>query len=84
MSKELSSRTTGIHRRVDELGRVVIPAEIRKLLGIDLKDMMVISLEGSSIVLQKANVSCIFCGSEANVQTFREKGICRRCRMRLL
>ena len=55
-------KSTGIVRRVDELGRVVIPIELRNKFGITEKDPMEIYVDGSSIILKKYEPNCIFCG----------------------
>ncbi len=60
-------KKTGMTRPVDELGRVVIPKEIRTSLGIDVKDRLEILMDGDAIVLKKYNPNCVFCGSDENV-----------------
>ena len=72
-------KSTGIVRKVDELGRVVIPIEIRKQLNIEIKDSIEIYTEGTSIILKKKEDSCIFCGSEKNVGFFKDKKVCKKC-----
>ena len=56
-------KSTGIVRKVDELGRVVLPIELRRTLGIEEKDPLEIYMDGPSIVLRKYQVSCVFCDS---------------------
>ena len=72
-------KSTGVIRRVDELGRVVIPKEIRKTLAIEEKDPMEIYIDGNAIVLKKVESSCIFCGSDKNLFEYRDKVICKKC-----
>lgn len=72
-------KSTGIVRRVDELGRVVIPIEIRNQFNIVEKDPIEIYVEGSSIVLKKFEPNCIFCGSTENLYNFNDKLICENC-----
>lgn len=74
-------KATGIVRRVDQLGRIVIPVELRRELDIDidLKDSLEIYVEGDSIILKKYNPSCIFCGNMRNIEKFKEKNICHKC-----
>ncbi|HHW09952.1 MAG TPA: AbrB/MazE/SpoVT family DNA-binding domain-containing protein [Firmicutes bacterium] len=72
-------KSTGIVRKVDELGRVVIPIELRRTLGIDTRDPMEIYVDGDSIVLRKYEPACIFCGSADDISSFRGKSICRSC-----
>lgn len=61
-------KSTGIIRRVDELGRIVIPIELRNKLKIAEKDPIEIYVDGSSIVLKKLEETCVFCGSTKNVK----------------
>ncbi|MDR1193586.1 MAG: AbrB/MazE/SpoVT family DNA-binding domain-containing protein, partial [Peptococcaceae bacterium] len=63
-------KSTGIVRKVDELGRVVIPIELRRTLGIDLKDALEIYVDEEKIILKKYEPACIFCGSANNVHHF--------------
>lgn len=72
-------KSTGIVRRVDELGRVVIPIEIRNQFGIAEKDPIEIYVDGSNIVLKKYEESCIFCGNTKNLSEYKNKLICDKC-----
>ncbi|MFZ5639440.1 MAG: AbrB/MazE/SpoVT family DNA-binding domain-containing protein [Bacillota bacterium] len=72
-------KSTGIVRKVDELGRVVIPIELRRTLGIDEKDALEIYVDSEKIILKKYEPACIFCGNADNVQHFRGKNVCREC-----
>ena len=72
-------KSTGIVRKVDELGRVVLPIELRRILNIDIKDAIEIYVEGDSIILRKYEPSCIFCGSSEGVKDFKGKNICSVC-----
>lgn len=72
-------KATGIIRRVDELGRVVIPIEIRNQFNIVEKDPIEIYVDGSSIVLKKFEPNCIFCGNTKNLIEFKDKLICEKC-----
>ena len=72
-------KSTGIVRRIDELGRVVLPVELRRSMGIEVRDSIEIFVEGDSIILKKFSQSCIFCGSDKNITPFREKNICAKC-----
>ena len=72
-------KATGITRRLDNLGRIVIPIEMRKNLDIDIKDPVDISAEKDCIILKKHMVSCTFCGSEASLTEFGGRLICRQC-----
>lgn len=72
-------KSTGIIRRVDELGRVVIPIELRNKFGIAEKDPIEIYVEGSNIVLKKYEPNCIFCGSAKNLTEYKSKLVCDKC-----
>lgn len=71
-------KSTGIVRKVDELGRVVLPIELRRTLGIEEKDPLEIYMDGPSIVLRKYQVSCVFCDSEKDIFHSGEN-VCRKC-----
>ena len=72
-------KSTGIIRRVDELGRVVIPIEIRTQFSISEKDPMEIYVDGNSIILKKYQPNCIFCGNSKKLINFEGKLICKKC-----
>jgi len=71
--------STGIFRRVDGLGRFVLPKELRKSLDIKQNDYLQIFLEGETIVLRKSQDQCILCGSNENLTDFHEKRVCSKC-----
>ncbi|MEW6446883.1 MAG: AbrB/MazE/SpoVT family DNA-binding domain-containing protein [Bacillota bacterium] len=72
-------KSTGIVRKVDELGRVVIPIELRRTLGIEEKDALEIYVDNEKIILKKYEPACIFCGNAADVQHYRGRLVCREC-----
>lgn len=72
-------KKTGIVRRVDELGRIVIPKEIRQALEIKIKDSMEIYIDGNFIILKKVEDSCIFCGKNKYISEFNDKIVCAEC-----
>ncbi|MCT4662600.1 MAG: AbrB/MazE/SpoVT family DNA-binding domain-containing protein [Tissierellales bacterium] len=72
-------KSTGIVRKVDELGRVVIPIELRRTLEIAEKDSLEIYVDGEQIILKKYAPACIFCGQAKNVSQFKGKNICPAC-----
>lgn len=72
-------KSTGIVRNVDELGRIVVPKEMRKQMGIANSDPVEIYVEGDKIILTKYNPCCHFCSSENDVVEFKGKRICRAC-----
>ena len=72
-------KSTGVVRKVDELGRIVVPIELRRTMDIALKSELEIYVEGDHIVLKKYYPACIFCEDTKDIMTFREKKICRTC-----
>lgn len=72
-------KNTGMSRAVDNLGRYVIPMEIRKKLGIKSGDKLDICTEGNKIVLKKVQESCTFCASKDGLQEINEKYVCKNC-----
>ena len=66
-------------RRIDDLGRVVLPIEIRKTLGLSSKDNVEIFVDGDVIMLRKFEPACVFCGSLDNAKMFKGKLICNTC-----
>ena len=72
-------KKTGIVRRVDELGRIVIPKEIRQALEIKIKESMEIYIDGNFIILKKVEDSCIFCGKNKYISEFNDKIVCAEC-----
>ncbi len=72
-------KATGIIRKVDELGRIVLPIEIRRTLDIAERDELEIFMEDDHIVLQKFEHTCVFCGSAKTLVTFQGKNICTDC-----
>ncbi len=71
--------TTGIVRKLDELGRIVLPMELRKTLDLKVKDSIEITTDKGSIILRKYSPACIFCGKETKVANFKGKNICSKC-----
>ena len=71
-------KATGIVRKVDELGRIVLPVEMRRTLDIAEKDALEIYVEGTSVILKKYKPSCIFCDATKNVTMFKNKCVCLR------
>lgn len=74
---------TGIARKIDDLGRIVIPAETRRLFNIREGDHLFISVEEGSIILRKMTDTCTFCGSDTSVSLFKGRGVCANCRGQL-
>ena len=74
---------SGIARKIDDLGRIVIPAETRRMFNIQEGDHLFVSVEGGNIVLRKMTDTCTFCGSDTNVSLFKGKGVCGTCRSQI-
>jgi len=72
-------KSTGMVRKIDELGRIVIPAEIRQNLDLQIKDTVEIFTDENRIILQKYQPSCLFCNNVDNVVYFNDKRVCRVC-----
>ena len=72
-------KSTGIVRRVDELGRIVLPMELRKCMDINIKDPLEIFTEGEFILIKKYQPACIFCNEATDVVNYNNKNICRGC-----
>ena len=69
-------KSTGIVRKVDELGRIVLPIELRRTLGIEEKDRIEIFVDGESIILRKYQPACIFCDNAKDIINYKGKNIC--------
>ena len=77
-------KSTGITRQVDTLGRVVLPKELRRNMGLDVNDALEIYVDGDSIILKKYHPSCIFCDEVTDVINYHGKMICRACLAKLV
>ncbi len=76
-------KSTGIVRKVDELGRIVLPIEMRRTLDIAEKDALEIYVDGENIILRKYQPTCIFCDNVRGVLNFKGKNICPDCLAKL-
>jgi len=72
-------KSTGIVRKVDELGRIVLPIELRRTLEIAERDSLEIYVDGNTIILKKYEPACIFCGDARDVINYRGRNICKKC-----
>lgn len=77
-------KSTGIVRKIDNLGRVVLPIELRRVFGIDREDPVEIFVDDNYILLKKYQPSCIFCDNVDNVIVHKGKNICKSCLKELL
>ena len=72
-------KSTGITRKVDDLGRIVLPIELRRTLDIAERDELEIFIEGDRIILKKYEPSCIFCNCVRGLTIYEGKNVCRDC-----
>ena len=72
-------KSTGIVRKVDELGRIVLPIELRRTLDISEKDALEIYVEGDTIMLRKYQDACIFCDSTKDLVSYKGRSVCSDC-----
>ena len=72
-------KSTGIIRKVDELGRIVLPIELRRTLGIAVHDEMEIYIENDQVILRKYEHSCVFCAATQNLVQYKGKFVCNKC-----
>ena len=73
-------KSTGIVRKIDDLGRVVLPIELRRVLDLDKDSSLEIYVDEDSIVLKKYQPACVFCGSAEGVVQYQGRNICKACR----
>ena len=76
-------KSTGIIRKVDDLGRIVLPIELRRTLDIAERDELEIFMEDDRIVLKKYEPACVFCSSEQGLVSYRGKNVCQECARKL-
>jgi len=72
-------KSTGFVRKVDSLGRIVLPVELRKTFVINIKDPMEIYVDGEQIILKKYEPACVFCGNARYVSNYKGKNLCNDC-----
>ncbi len=77
-------KSTGIVRKVDELGRIVLPIELRRTLDIAERDSLEIYVDGDSVILKKYHPACIFCGDSKDIVPFKGKNVCSSCMKELM
>ena len=83
--KELAGmKSTGIIRKVDDLGRIVLPIELRRTLDIAERDELEIYMENDQIILRKYEPACLFCGSDRKLVSHNGKNVCRNCIRKLV
>ncbi len=72
-------KSTGVVRKLDELGRIVIPIELRRTMDIAIKDTLEIFVDGDQIILKKYHPACIFCNDARDVILYKGKLVCKNC-----
>ncbi len=72
-------KVTGIVRRIDELGRIVLPSELRKTMEMNVGDSVEIFVDGNKVVLKKYQPACMFCGSTDETVMYKDKLVCKEC-----
>ena len=76
-------KSTGIVRKIDNLGRLVIPKELRRIFGLDAQQGMEIYVDGESIIISKHQDKCVICDCKEGLAIFGSKLICHGCISRL-
>lgn len=72
-------KSTGVVRKLDQLGRIVLPKELGTVLNLKEKDALEIYVDGEQIILKKYEPACVFCGDAREVVNYRGKNICKKC-----
>jgi transcriptional pleiotropic regulator of transition state genes len=72
-------KSTGVVRKIDELGRIVLPSELRRVFGIHEGDELEISVDGERVILQKRQDLCLFCGADQPEIEYKDRRICQSC-----
>jgi transcriptional pleiotropic regulator of transition state genes len=76
-------KSTGVVRKIDELGRIVLPSELRRVFGIREGEELEISVDGERVILQKRGDLCLFCGAEAPSIEYMGRRVCSQCAVEL-
>lgn len=77
-------KASGVVRRLDPLGRIVLPKSYRDNLEIAIKDDIEIYMDGTSIIVEKHEPRCVFCGETEEISDFKGKNVCRECNAELV
>ena len=72
-------KSTGIVRRIDRLGQIVLPMELRKTLNWGIKDSLEVFVEGETVMLRKYEPYCVFCGESRELFQYQGKNVCPNC-----
>lgn len=76
-------KSTGIVRKIDALGRIVLPIELRRNMDVDDNASLEIFVDGDSIILKKYLTACVFCGEAKDIITYKGRNICQACRAKI-
>ena len=76
-------KSTGTVRRIDKLGRLVLPIELRRVMDVNTGDALEIFTEGNAVILKKYEPNCIFCGSMDGLVRFHDRNVCAECAKKL-
>lgn len=83
MGNENRKNTNGIIRKIDSLGRIVIPKEMRKVLGINIGEPLEILQINKEVLIRKRSESCELCGDKEGLLTYKGIRLCRECRRKI-
>ena len=83
MEELLKMKSTGIVRRIDEVGRLVLPIELRRTMNFNIKDPIEIFVDGATVILKKYEPCCIFCSDSESIVEYMGKNVCRHCLAKL-
>ena len=72
-------KSLGTVRKIDELGRIVLPIETRRRLNLEPKDPVEIFVEKDRVVIKKYEPACILCGEMNDIVDFKDRKICKKC-----
>jgi transcriptional pleiotropic regulator of transition state genes len=72
-------KSTGVVRKIDELGRIVLPSELRRVFGIHEGDELEISVDGERVILQKRQDQCLFCSADQPELDYKDRKLCQAC-----
>lgn len=79
IQEDFVMKSTGIVRKIDELGRIVLPKELRRTLGLNDRESVEIYVDQDAIILKKFKSTCVLCGDNEDLLDFKGKSICQKC-----
>lgn len=72
-------KATGMVRRITELGHFVLPAELRRNMGINVKGKVEVIIDDEMLIIKKYKPACFLCDSTINVKIFKRRFVCSKC-----